>query len=227
MKISGLQKVSLVDFNEFIATTIFTPGCNFLCPFCHNASLVRNEEPNIDESEIWEYLEKRKNIIKAVCISGGEPTLQKDLPEFISRLKEKGYKVKLDTNGSNIGMVKYLVENHLIDYIAMDIKNSLEKYPQTIGTPLSFSLKDSINYIMNCGIDYEFRTTIIKEFHTENDIRKICEMIKHAKRFYLQKFKDSGNCINSTGLNEIDYNTAMHFKDIAEKYVDFVDVRGY
>lgn len=226
MKISGLQKVSLVDYNEHICATIFTSGCNFSCPFCHNAGLVKGSEPEIPKEEILEYLNKRKKVLDSVCISGGEPTLHKDLPEFISEIKSMGYLIKLDTNGTNLDMLKYLVENKLIDYIAMDIKNSYNKYNVTIGRDNNFTLKSAIDYIMNCGIEYEFRTTLVHEFHTENDIIEIGKMIKNAKRYYLQKFIDSGNCLSS-GLSAIDLNTATHFLDILKKNIPNTQLRGY
>ncbi|MGN0960969.1 MAG: anaerobic ribonucleoside-triphosphate reductase activating protein [Christensenellales bacterium] len=226
MKISGLQKVSLVDYNEHICATIFTSGCNFACPFCHNSGLVKGIEPDIPSSEIFEYLEKRKNILDSVCISGGEPTLHPDLPLFISKIKQMGYLVKLDTNGTNLEMLKYLVENHLIDYIAMDIKNSFAKYNLTIDKDLTLTLKETIEYIMNCGIDYEFRTTLVDEFHNEKDMLEIGKIITGAKRYYLQKFVDSGNCLKS-GLHAVNKETAEHFVQIISKYVTNTFLRGY
>ena len=226
MKISGLQKVSLVDFNEHISATIFTSGCNFACPFCHNAGLVNNTEMEIDKKEILSYLQKRKNVLDAVVISGGEPTIHRDLPEFISDIKKIGYAIKLDTNGTNLDMLKYLVDNKLIDYIAMDIKNTIDKYPDTIGNDYQFEQKQVINYIMNCGLDYEFRTTLVYGYHTESDIIKIGQMIKGAKRYYLQKFVDSGNCLTS-GLKEINYNTALKYQNLIKEYVTNTYLRGY
>jgi len=226
MKISGLQKVSLVDYDEHIACTIFTSGCNFACPFCHNAGLVQGTEPEIPVSEILEYLDKRKNVLNAVCISGGEPTLHRDLPEFISKIKKLGYLVKLDTNGTNLEILKSLVENNLIDYIAMDIKNSPEKYNLTANISQNFSPKESIDYIMNCGLPYEFRTTLVNGHHTEEDIIKIAELIKGANKYYLQKFEDSGNCLKS-GLSEIDFKTAQHYQAILSKHVPNTKLRGY
>lgn len=227
MKICGHQKVSLVDYDGQIATTIFTSGCNFACPFCHNAGLVKGNEPEIPSSKIIEYLIKRKNVLTAVCISGGEPTLQKDLPEFIQRIKNLGYLVKLDTNGTNLTMLKKLVENNLIDYVAMDIKNSLENYNKTTGINTSkINIKETIDYIMNCGIDYEFRTTLIKHHHTHQSIENICKEIVGAKKYFLQKFVDNDNCL-SPGLEEIDIATANEFKSICSKYINNVNLRGY
>lgn len=224
MKISGLQKVSLVDFDGHISATIFTSGCNFSCPYCHNAGLVKGLEPEIPSIEILEYLEKRSNVLDAVVISGGEPTLHHDLPDLIRKIKNMGYLIKLDTNGTNLEMLKYLVENKLIDYIAMDIKNSLDKYDIT--TNNSFAPKEAIDYIMNCGLDYEFRTTIVEGFHTAEDIRNIGKLIAGANKYFLQKFEDSGNCIKS-GLSAIDPITANKFKDILTEYIPNTHLRGY
>jgi pyruvate formate lyase activating enzyme len=226
MKISGLQKVSLVDFDGHICATIFTTGCNFNCPFCHNARLVKGTEPEIPTAYIFEYLEKRKSILDAVCISGGEPTLQHDLLEFISKIKSMGYLIKLDTNGTNLQILKNLVDNNLIDYIAMDIKNSKEKYNLTSGTAETLLIESSIEYIMNCGIDYEFRTTIVSGHHTTEDIHKIGKLISGAKKYYLQKFEDSGNCLKD-GLSAIDHTTAMQFVDILKQYNIDAKLRGY
>lgn len=228
MRISGFQKLSLVDFDGHISATLFTSGCNFACPFCHNSSLVvNNAAPEISEKEIFDYLEKRKGIIDSVVISGGEPTLHKDLIKFIEKLKKLNLLIKLDTNGTNLKMLKYLVENQLIDYVAMDIKNSINKYNITIDRNFdSQTIKASINYIMNSGIDYEFRTTIIKEFHTQEDIKNISKLIKGAKKYYLQKFEDSGSCITN-GLNAIDKNIATEYLQILQKNIPNTKLRGY
>lgn len=226
MKISGLQKVSLVDYDGEIASTIFTSGCNFACPFCHNSGLVKGTEPNISTTEILEYLEKRKKVLTAVCISGGEPTLHADLPEFIGKIKKLGYLVKLDTNGTNLPMLKLLISNKLIDYVAMDIKNSIDKYYNTIGINYNFNIQETIDYIMNSGIDYEFRTTLVKDFHTSNDMKEISKMIKGAKKYYLQKFVDNENCL-SRGLKEIDYDTAREYRNIVLSRIPNTNLRGY
>lgn len=226
MKISGLQKVSLVDYNGHICSTIFTSGCNFACPFCHNARLVKGNEPDIPDSDILEYLEKRKNLIDSVCISGGEPTLQHDLPEFIQKIKNMGYLIKLDSNGTNLAMLKTLVENKLIDYIAMDIKNSFAKYNVTIGKDIAPTLSETIEYIMSCGIPYEFRTTLVEEFHTEQDIKDIAKMIAGSNAYYLQKFEDSGNCLSS-GLHAIPHTKAEEYLNILRKKIPNTHLRGY
>lgn len=227
MKISGFQKLSLVDFDGHISATVFVSGCNFLCPFCHNAGLVQGKEEIIPEEEILSYLKKRFGLLDSVCISGGEPTLYPDLPQFISKVKSIGYKIKLDTNGTNLDMVKYLVENNLIDYIAMDIKNSLEHYDITTGKNVDLhKIQTTIDYIMTCGIDYEFRTTLVANMHTLADIKKIGKLISGAQRYYLQKFEDSGNCIKE-GLNAITKSEAEQFKEILQKTIPNTFLRGY
>lgn len=226
MKICGIQKVSLVDYNGHICSTLFTSGCNFACPFCHNSGLVKGTEEVIPTEDILDYLEKRKNVIDSVCISGGEPTLQPDLPDFIRTIKGMGYNVKLDTNGTNLDMLKYLVENNLIDYIAMDIKNSLEKYNLTIDRGYTLKIKETIEYIMSCGIPYEFRTTLVREFHDEKDMYAIADMLDGARLYYLQKFEDSGNCLQS-GLHPVDKESALHFQDILTKTIKNTHLRGY
>lgn len=227
MKISGFQKLSLVDFDGHISATIFLSGCNFSCPFCHNAGLVKGHEPTIPEQEVLDYLAKRFGLLDSVCISGGEPTLYPDLPDFIAKIKKLGYTIKLDTNGTNLDMVTQLVENKLIDYIAMDIKNSPTHYELTIGKNWDVNaLDNTIRYIMSCGIDYEFRTTLVANMHTCADITDIGKWIKGARKYYLQKFEDSGNCISS-GLSPISKAQAISFQEILQKTIPNTYLRGY
>ena len=227
MKISGIQKLSMVDFDQHISCTLFTSGCNFACPFCHNSTLVYNEEKELNEIEIFNYLIKRQGIIDSVVISGGEPTLYPDLPDFIRKLKKLNLLIKLDTNGTNPQMIQYLYENNLIDYIAMDIKNSLTNYNSTIGTIACIdNIKASINYIMSCGIDYEFRTTLVEEFHSIEDIENISKEISGAKKYFLQKFVDSGHCISSE-LHAIPKETALIFQEMLQKTIPETHLRGY
>ena len=229
MKISGLQKLSLVDYDGHIACTIFTPGCNFACPFCHNSSLVTNIQ-NIDEitkEDVYEHLRKRAGIIDSIVVSGGEPTLQPDLVDFIKELRKFPISIKLDTNGTNLPILKELVEDNLIDYVAMDIKNSMEKYPQTIDRDIEISIiKETIDYIMTCGIDYEFRTTLVKNFHTENDIENIGKLLSGAKKYCLQRFVDNDNCIRK-GLTDIPKSEAEKLQEVAKKYIPNTILRGY
>ena len=221
MIIKGLQKLTLLDYPEKTACTVFTGGCNFRCPFCHNASLVTNiNSDEISESEFFSFLNKRKNVLQGVCITGGEPTLMPDLHEFISKIKSLGFLVKLDSNGYRPDVLKSLVKDKLIDYIAMDIKNCESKYPLTIDIPdLDITkIKESINFIMNCGIDYEFRTTIVKELHSTQDIEEIGLLIKDCKKYYLQSFIDSGDLID-TGYSAYPKENMEQLLDTARQKV--------
>lgn len=229
MQINGFNKTTLLDYPRHLAATIFLGGCNMRCPFCHNASLVTNpaSQPMIPASEVLAYLTKRKNLLEGVCISGGEPTLYAELPELIRSIKDLGFKVKLDTNGSNPIMLKALVGEHLIDYVAMDIKNSKEKYSLSAGEfhfPVS-NINESISYLLSTPLDYEFRTTIVKEHHTEQDMVSIGQWIKGAKAYYLQSYKDSEDIL-SPGLSCHTKETLLHFKGILSPYVNYVSLRG-
>jgi pyruvate formate lyase activating enzyme len=229
MQIHGFNKTTLLDYPKHLAATIFLGGCNMRCPFCHNASLVTKvaTQPIIPVEEVLSTLAKRKNILEGVCITGGEPTLYPDLPEFIASIKSLGLKVKLDTNGTNPKMIKALVGNHLLDYIAMDIKNSKDSYS------LSSGIKDidldpineSIAYLLTTPLDYEFRTTIVKEHHSEQDILSIGEWIKGAKAYYLQSYKDSSDVL-SPGLKGHSKETLLSFVSLLAPYVTQVSLRG-
>lgn len=229
MKIFGMQKLSLVDYDGHMATTIFTGGCNFACPFCHNAGLVTQIDTTteIAKNEIFEHLKKRQGIIDAVVISGGEPTLQLGLIDFAKNVKSLGLPIKLDTNGTNPKVIKELVELGLVDYIAMDIKNSPTKYPLTVGKAVDTkTIMESINYIMSCGVDYEFRTTMVSELHDPSDIVAMGKMIKGAKKWFLQKYVDSENCI-ARGFHEIKKSDIVKMQEIAKEYVKNTLLRGY
>ncbi len=230
MEILGLEKMSLVDYDGLVAATIFTGGCNFKCPFCHNSPLVLDFKtlPTISESEVLSYLKKRKGIIDGVCISGGEPTLQKDLPAFIEKIKALELKVKLDTNGTAPDLIKSLNENGLVDYFAMDIKNDRASYAKIIGFTQYDTLKveKSVDYFLSANVDYEFRTTLINEYHKKENAVLIGEWISGAKKYFLQKFKDGGSCIKS-GLTAVDDNTALEFLQILKQTIPSTKLRGY
>ena len=198
MKISGLQKLTLLDFPDVVSCIVFTKGCNLRCPFCHNSSLVVDSKltPEIDEEEVFSYLNKRKNILDGVVISGGEPLLQKDIKDFIVRIKTLGYKVKLDTNGVNSKLLSELIDEKLVDYVAMDIKNTFDKYDMTTGTSNSRidNIKESIRILKKEKVPYEFRTTIVKDFHNIEDIKKILKYINGSK-YFIQNFVDNENTI--------------------------------
>lgn len=200
MKINGFQKLTLLDFPQRVACIVFTAGCNFRCPFCHNASLVTHIDDSfsISEEEIFSYLEKRKGLIDGVCITGGEPLLQPDLEQFIRKIKEMGLAVKLDTNGSFPDKLIDLVNKGLLDYVAMDIKNSKQKYMQTAGTE-NLKLADiekSVSFLLGNKVDYEFRTTVASGLHTVEDIQDIVGWIKGTPKYFLQNFTDSGDIIS-------------------------------
>lgn len=199
MQIHGLIKTTLLDYPGYLACTVFLGGCNFRCPFCHNKNLVLTPESEeiISFEYLFEYLKKRKNLLEGVCISGGEPTIHSDLKDFIAEIKKEGLKVKLDTNGSHPEVIKELYDLHLIDYIAMDIKASKDKYPYVTGVPDLDILKieESIDFIMSRASNYEFRTTVVKELHTPDDIKKIKNRLKGCKLYRLQSYRDSENVI--------------------------------
>lgn len=197
---AGLQKLTLLDFPGKVACTLFTRGCNFRCPFCHNASLVvRPEEQRMYEnSEIIAFLKKRAGVLDGVAITGGEPTMMSGLYDFIAEIKDIGYAVKLDTNGTRPDVLKKIVNASLVDYVAMDIKNSPEKYAVTAGLPQSYDLskiEESKSFLMEGNVDFEFRTTVVKPFHTEEDFSRIGEWIAGEEKYFLQQFKDSGDVI--------------------------------
>ena len=192
MNIAGVQKVTLLDYPGKVACEIFTQGCNFECPFCQNSSLIPiTNTGEFSEEEIFEYLNLRKNILDGVVITGGEPTVQKDLKSFIKKIKDLGLLVKLDTNGGNPKVLQELIDEKLVDYVAMDIKNIFNKYNITAGKKINLdNIKKSIEILKASKIDYEFRTTIIKEMHSLDDIVSICKLVGNAK-YYLQNFEDS------------------------------------
>ena len=199
MIIEKKKKLTLLDYPENIACIIFTRGCNLRCPFCHNSSILEfsNETSKITEKEIFDYLEKRKNILDGVCITGGEPLLQADIKEFIKKIKNLNLKVKLDTNGTNYLKLKELLDENLLDYIAMDIKNVYEKYPNTTGIKnLDIeNIKKSIALLKKSKVEYEFRTTIVKNFHTFEDIENLCKLVGKDSNYYIQNFINSDNVL--------------------------------
>lgn len=202
--IKGLQKISLIDFEPYSVATIFVGGCNFRCGFCHNPGLVLHSKDikTIKEEEVLSFLEKRKKWLDGVCITGGEPTLYTDLPSFISQIKEKGFLVKLDTDGYNPTMIKRLIDNKLLDYIAMDIKTSLDDYENVVGVKADINqVKKSIKLIQKSGVDYEFRTTVVPGLITKENILKIGELLKGSKKYILQNFRSKRDMIENRFKN--------------------------
>ena len=229
MNICGYQKTTLLDYPGHVAATIFTGGCNFRCPFCHNSDLVVNStmSPCISQEEIFSFLKKRKNVLSGICITGGEPTLQTNLSEFIKKVRSLGYKIKLDTNGYRPDVISSLLEDNLLDYIAMDIKAGLSNYAKVSGIPNldTSKIKESISIIENSGIDYEFRTTVVKELHSQEDFLEISEMLSSSSPYFIQSFKDSGNIL-TPGLSSCDTDTLNQYLAIVKNKLPFCSLRG-
>ena len=228
MLIKGFQKTTLLDFPEKVACTVFTGGCNFRCPFCHNASLVTHTDttPTLDQNEILSYIEKRRGILDGVCITGGEPLLQKDIALFCEKVHSLGLLIKLDTNGSRPAELQSLIDGKLVDYIAMDVKNSKELYAKTCGvSQFPSEVEESIKIIMSSGLPYEFRTTVVKELHTPESIDALCRWIVGANRYYLQGFIDSGDTIEK-GFSAYSAEEMTNLLEIAKRYVPTAELRG-
>lgn len=229
MNIQGFQKLTLLDFPGKMACTLFTAGCNMRCPFCHNSRLVINPsgEAEFSEDEILSYLRKRQGILEGVAISGGEPLMQKDIDIFIEKIRELGYAVKLDTNGTYPEKLRDLVNRGLVDYVAMDIKNSAELYSETVGIS-SYDIskiRESIAFLLEGRVDYEFRTTVVRELHSVFSIEGIGRMINGAKRHYIQAFIDSGELIGFD-LTAVPKDEMESMRKIMLKYVDSCEIRG-
>ena len=233
MKITGLQKMTLLDFPGRIACTVFLQGCNFRCPFCHNSDLLDfTPEGEIPVEELLSFLKKRRGMLEGVCITGGEPTVQRDLPDLLRAIKALGYPVKLDTNGSNPTMLKALVAEGLVDYVAMDIKNSREKYGLTAGVPgLSMDkIEESMAFLLSDAVDYEFRTTVVRELHHEKDFQNMAHWIlslssgKRAKRLFLQSYVDRDSVL-MPGLSAPEEKMLTEYADILRICAENVSIR--
>ena len=215
MNIIGIEKSSFIDYPNNICTVLFTGGCNFRCPYCHNSSIVNNTGDRIDEDKIIVFLKKRKKFIDSLCISGGEPTLQKDLYDFICRVKEEGFIIKLDTNGTNPTLLRNLIDKKLIDYVAMDIKAPLAKYPSIVESVVDLKdIQESINILLKNKVEYEFRTTICKELLSIEDIKTIAKELKGCKTYVLQNFRDGETVL--AGENKFTSYKAEELKEIEE-----------
>lgn len=228
MIIEGLQKTTLLDYPGYVACTIFAHGCNLRCPFCHNAGLVvRKPENIISIEELEAFLNKRKGILDGVCLTGGEPLMQKDVIDFLRFLKSFGYKVKLDTNGFYPERLAEAIENGLVDYIAMDIKSSRENYSKAVGIPdIDISkVEESVRLIMDSGIDYEFRTTAVKGLHIVSDFEKIGEWLQGARKYFIQQFIDSGDII-SGGLEAFSKEETQKLLAAVRKGIETAEIRG-
>jgi len=216
--IEGIQKLSLVDYPHEPAFVIFLGGCNFKCPFCHNKGIVNNEFSKVEINDVLEMISIRKNFIKAIVVTGGEPTIHGDkLIDLIKKLKKFNLKIKLDTNGSNPSLLETIINEKLVDYIAMDIKNTFEKYNNTVGTNVNIdNIKKSIQLIQNSGLEYEFRTTVNKDMHTKDDIIAISNYVNNKKRYFLQPYKYSDNQIKLIHYNEYSTQELQNIKDEVE-----------
>ncbi|RDB61966.1 anaerobic ribonucleoside-triphosphate reductase activating protein [Gordonibacter sp. 28C] len=204
MRIAGLQKLTLLDYPEHTAATVFLPGCNFRCPFCHNAALVLDPNDTVGDTPIDEFfalLDKRHGLLDGVCITGGEPLLQPDLVDFCTRIKREGFAVKLDTNGSFPEALRALVETELVDYVAMDVKNAPERYAETVGVPGfdAAPIRESIDYLLSGAVPYEFRTTVVRELHEPADLVALSRWIAGASAWHLQSFVDADTVLAGAG----------------------------
>ncbi|MBR0404068.1 MAG: anaerobic ribonucleoside-triphosphate reductase activating protein [Eggerthellaceae bacterium] len=228
MKIQGLQKMTLLDYPGRVACTVFLGGCDFRCPFCHNFDLVVGPMPvAVSEDEFFAFLDKRHGLLDGVAITGGEPCLRPDLPEFIMRIREAGFLVKLDTNGYHPAMLRRLIEEGLVDYVAMDIKNSPQKYARTIGLQeINLErISESIALLMDSHIPYEFRTTVVRELHESCDFEEIGKWIEGADKYFLQAFTARDTVPDPT-LSAPDPASLLEFRDIAARYAKLAEVRG-
>lgn len=228
MKIHGLQKMTLLDYPGLVACTVFLGGCDLRCPFCHNAEILDMNAPAVmDDKEFLEFLETRRGKLDGVAVTGGEPTLRPDLPELLSEIKRLGFKVKLDTTGNHPDMLKRIVGEGLVDYVAMDVKNSKERYAETVGlTGFDISRVDeSISFLLRGDVEYEFRTTVIKQFHDKDSFIGIAEWIKGAEKYYLQGFVDR-DTVPFAGLEARTEEEMKEYAEIVKPYVKSVELRG-
>lgn len=234
MRISGLQKVTLLDYPEHIACTIFLGRCNLRCPFCHNMELVEHPEhfPEITKDEIFTFLESRKGRLNGVAITGGEPLMNEDIEDLLIPIKNMGYSIKLDTNGFFPDILKKIIDDKLIDMVAMDIKSGSTNYLKVAGIDtdkenvgLPVKVKTSIDLIMNSGLNYEFRTTCVKGLHTESDFIEIKDIIKGAKKYFLQDYKAAPD-MTDLPFESFAKEELEKYKDIVKDSIEYVDIRG-
>lgn len=229
MIIHGFQKLTLLDYPGHTACTVFSGGCNFRCPFCHNAGLVLSpgQYDTVEEEEILAFLKKRRGILDGVCITGGEPLLNPDTEEFAAKVKALGYLLKLDTNGSFPERLENVVNAGLVDYVAMDIKNCLKKYPLTVGKEGfdTSPVERSVEFLRSGKVGYEFRTTVVREFHTEEDIREIGKWLAGVPRYFLQAFSDSGELIGE-GLHSYSSEEYKRLLSAVREYIPSAELRG-
>jgi len=227
MKIGGLQKFSLIDYPGKIACSIFLSGCDFRCRFCHNPELVFNEESNFSEKEVLDFLEKRKGKLEGVCITGGEPLINNDLIEFLKKIKNLGYEIKIDTNGSNPELLKKIIENKLVDYIALDIKADKDNYNLISGTEIDTKkIEESLRIIINSGIDYEVRTTAVRNYNNLEKIGKWLSNFK-IKKYVIQNFVIRDKLIdnNFKKIKQYSEEELNEIKEVIKEYYEKVEIR--
>lgn len=227
MEIYGVQKLTLLDYPEKTACTLFSGGCNFRCPFCHNSDLVLGVSLPCDTEELFAFLKKRAGLLDGVCITGGEPLLNEDIGDFIKKIRALGYQVKLDTNGSKPALLSALISDGLVDYVAMDIKNSPERYGETVGIPcLDISpILESISILLKNRVDYEFRTTLTRELHPIDAAIDVAELLRGAKRYFLQSYTESDKVLQK-GLQPPAREQTEKWKEIISPYVNSINIRG-
>ena len=227
MDFYGLQKMTLLDFPGHVAATVFTGGCNFRCPFCHNALLVNVETDVITENEILDFLSKRKGILDGVAITGGEPLMHAEIIPFMQKVRDMGFMIKLDTNGSFPERLKEIVRLRLCDYVAMDIKNCKEKYAETCGLERADidKISESVDFLIGSGIDFEFRTTVVRNFHSTEDIEKIAQWIGKAPKYFLQNFVDSGALLGEN-IEGVSKEELEKMRESALKWAKSCEIRG-
>ena len=228
MKIHGLQKMTLLDYPGKVACTVFLGGCEFRCPFCHNADLLDVNAPaEMDDEELLRFLKTRTGLLDGVAITGGEPLLRQDLPDLLVRIRDLGYLVKIDTNGDHPARLKKILDEGLADYVAMDVKNSPQRYGETVGIPGfdTARISESIGILLSSDTEYEFRTTVVKQFHDEASFEEIGPWIRGAKRYFLQGFVDR-DTVPFAGLEAWSKEEMERFADIVRPFVKNVDIRG-
>lgn len=228
MHISGLQKMTLLDYPGHIACTVFLAGCDFRCSYCHNYELVDSSiKPEMVEEDFFSFLSKRQGLLDGVAITGGEPLMRPGIDDFITKIRDLGFLIKLDTNGYHPQALRRLIDGGLVDYVAMDIKNSRSKYPLTVGLPqMDVSrIEESVSILMNSSIDYEFRTTVVKEFHEEKDFELIGQWISGAKAYYLQQFIPR-DTVPDKSLTSPTSQEMELFLGAVKPYVEAAEVRG-
>lgn len=229
MEIHGFLKTTLLDYPGQVACTVFFGGCNFRCPYCHNGDLVLSPKtlPLIPEEDIFSHLKKRQGILDGVCITGGEPTLQPDLEHFLVKIKDLGYRIKLDTNGSRPKVLKSLCKKGLVDYVAMDIKHAPKHYPDICSVPdLSMEpIRESVSFLLEGTIPYEFRTTVVKELHTKEDFEQIGAWIAGADAYYLQAYRETEQVIHPI-FSSYEKKELEEIRSLLKKYLSHVEIRG-